>query len=87
VLFPLAILVSLGSLVCWIIVLVKIFQAGNIGMGIVGIICPLVAFIYGWMKADEYKIKNIMLIWTVLVIASIGLNVAMPRPQFHTTTP
>jgi hypothetical protein len=84
-LFPLAILVSLGSLVCWILVLVKIFKSGNIGLGIVGIICPLVAFIYGWMKADEFGIKNIMLIWTVLVIASIGLNIAMPRPQFNTT--
>jgi hypothetical protein len=85
VLFALAILVSLGSLACWIIVLVKIFQSGNIGMGIVGIICPLVAFIYGWMKADEYKIKNVMLIWTVLVLASIGLNLAMPRPDFSAT--
>jgi len=85
VLFPLAILVSLGSLVCWILVLVKIFQAGNIGIGVVGIICPLVAFIYGWTKADEYKIKNIMLIWTVLVVVGIALNVMMPRPQFTTS--
>ena len=84
-LFPLAILISLGSLVCWILVLVKIFQAGNIGIGIVGILCPLVAFIYGWMKADEYKIKNIMIIWSILIVASIAVNIAMPRPEFTTT--
>jgi hypothetical protein len=85
VLFALAILISLGSLVCWILVLVKIFQAGNIGIGIVGILCPLVAFIYGWMKADEYKIKNIMIIWSILIVASIAVNVAMPRPEFNVT--
>ena len=79
-LFALAILVSLGSLACWIIVLVKIFQAGNIGMGIVGILCPLVAFIYGWVKANELRIQKVMLIWTVLVLVSIGLNLALPRP-------
>ena len=84
-LFILAILCSLGSLACWIIVLVKIFQSGNIGMGIVGIICPLVAFIYGWTKANEYGIQKVMLVWTVLIVAGIGLNLAMPRPQFNTT--
>jgi hypothetical protein len=77
----LAILVGLGSLVCWIFVLIKIFQDGNVGLGIVGIICPLFAFIYGWMKANEYGIQKVMLIWTVLIVAGIAVNVAMPRPQ------
>ena len=77
----LAILVGLGSLVCWVFVLIKIFQDKNIGVGIVGIICPLVAFIYGWVKANEYGIQKIMLIWTALIVAGIVLNVAMPRPQ------
>jgi hypothetical protein len=77
----LAILVSLGSLVCWIMVVVKIFQSGSVGLGILGIFCPLFTFIYGWVKADELGVKNLMLIWTVLIVAGIGLNLAMPRPQ------
>jgi hypothetical protein len=72
----LAIAVGIGSLVCWIIVLVKLFQNGYTVPGIIGIICALVAFIYGWMKADELGVKNIMLVWTGLIVASIVLNVA-----------
>ena len=67
---PIALICGLISLVCWILVLVKIFQSGSIGLGILGIICPLFAFIYGWMKADEFGIRNIMLAWSVC----IGIN-------------
>ena len=77
--FILAILIGLGSLACWILVLVKIFQAGQIGLGILGIFCPLFTFIYGWIKADEFGIRQIMIIWTVLVLANIGVSVAMPH--------
>lgn len=64
----------LGSIVCWILVLVKIFQKGQIGLGIVSIICGIVAFIYGWMKATEWKIQNVMLIWTACIVAGIVFN-------------
>ena len=80
----LALLVSLGSIACWIIVVVKAFQSGNVVLGIVSL-CPLVGFIIGWVKSNEWGLQKVMLIWTVLVIASIGLNIAMPRPQFNTT--
>ena len=83
-LLALSALVSLGSLACWIIVLVKAFQSGNIGLGIV-CICPLVAFIMGWVKSNEWNLQKVMLVWTVLVVASIGLNLAMPRPSFQTS--
>ena len=73
----LIILAGIVNLVCWIYVLVKIFQDGKIGIGIVGIICPLVAFIYGWMKADELGIKQVMLIWTVGIIVSMIANFVM----------
>ena len=78
-LFPLAIIVGVGSLVCWILVLVKIFQANQIGLGILGIICPLFTFIYGWVKSGEWKIQKLMLIWTVLVVINIALSAAMPH--------
>jgi hypothetical protein len=63
-------------LVCWILTLVKIFKSENgVLHGVIGIICGLWAFIYGWMKADEMDNKQIMLIWTIAFIAAIALNV------------
>ena len=73
----LAILVGLGSLVCWILVLIQIFQKDSILLGILGILCPLFAFIYGWVKAAEWAIQNIMLVWSVLVVAGLVLNLAV----------
>jgi hypothetical protein len=63
-----ALLALLGMIVCWIIVLIKIFQNEGALKGILGFLCSLFAFIWGWMNASKYGIKNIMLIWTVLII-------------------
>lgn len=72
----LAMLMSLGSLICFIIVLVKMFQTAGVLQGILGLICGLWCFIWGWMNAGKLGIKNIMMIWTVLIILCIVLNVA-----------
>lgn len=61
------------SLVCWIMILVRIFKE-NVGLGILGIICGLFAFIYGWVKVKEYDAKNIMLAWTIAWIVAIIAN-------------
>ena len=69
----LSLLISLVSIACWIMVLVKIFQSGDTLWGILGI-CPLVAFIYGWVKNQALDIKNIMMVWTLCIIGSLILN-------------
>ena len=85
----LAMLVGIGCLICWIIVLIKMFQNEGALKGILGIICVLYAFIWGWMNSDRLSIRNIMMIWTLLAIIQLVLNfvfgVAMipgypPRP-------
>ena len=76
ILWVLGLLCSIGSLVCWIMVLVAIFKANQIWQGVVGIICPLFAFIWGWMQATPLGIRKVMQIWTVLIIAGIVLNLA-----------
>ena len=43
---------------------------------IIGLICAIWAFIWGWMNAGKAGVRNIMLIWTVLIILSIALNIA-----------
>ena len=72
----LALLASLGCIICWIIVLVKMFQTAGALQGIIGLICGIWTFIWGWMNAGKVGIKNIMLIWTVLIILSIVLVIA-----------
>jgi hypothetical protein len=67
----LMIVCGVGSLICWILMLVKIFQAGYTVPGILGIFCGLVAYIYGWMKADELDAKPIMLGWTGCIVGQI----------------
>ena len=71
----LALVVGLGSLVCAVIVIIKLFQNEGALKGILGIICGLYTFIWGWMNANRLGIRNIMLIWTALIILGIILNV------------
>ena len=70
---------GLASFVCFILVVVKMFQNDQTGLGIVTLITSLcgigtlIAFIYGWIKSSEWNIKTLMLVWTVVTIAYIGL--------------
>jgi hypothetical protein len=80
----LSLIVSLGSLVCFVIVLIKLFQQKGALHGILGLICGLYTFIWGWMESGRLGIKNIMLAWTALIIVSIVLGV-MFRPELPTT--
>ena len=57
----------LGWLVCQIIVIVKMFQTAGAVQGIIGLLCGLWAYIWGWMNSDKVG-KNIMLAWTALII-------------------
>lgn len=70
-------LVGIGSLVCFILVLIKLFQKEGVGLGILGIICALYTFIWGWINHKTQKITNIMLIWTILIIIAMILNFAL----------
>jgi hypothetical protein len=71
-----ALLVFLGCTICYIVVLIKLFQNEGLLKGILGIICGLYTFVWGWMNANRYGIKNIMMIWTLLLVVAIILNFA-----------
>jgi hypothetical protein len=66
----LALLCQLVAIVCWILVIVKMFQTAGAVQGILGIICSLWAFIWGWMNSDKVG-KNIMLAWTAAIVLAI----------------
>ena len=65
----------LGCLICFIMVLIKLFQENGVLHGILGLICGLYTFIWGWINAGRLNIKNIMMIWSLLIILSIIVNV------------
>lgn len=64
----------LGCVILQIIVLIKLFQNEGVLKGILGLICGLYTFIWGWMNATRLNIKNIMIIWTILLILTIVIN-------------
>jgi biotin transporter BioY len=83
VLFALAGLVGVGSLVCFILVLVNMFQHDQSGLAIACIVMtfcpgigPLIAFVVGWINAKDWGIQNIMLIWTGCWVGSVVLYLA-----------
>ncbi len=82
----LQLLVGLASLVCFIMVVIQIFQHGQTVLGIVTIVLAccgiggLIALIVGWINATNWGIRNLMLIWTVLIVVGIILNVITPNP-------
>jgi len=71
----LAMVAGIGSIVCWIIILIEMFKRTSVISAIIGIICGLWAFIWGWQNVGEHGKKQIMQIWTACIIAGIVLNV------------
>jgi hypothetical protein len=77
----LSLLLGIGSLVCFVMIIVKMFQAQLTGIAVTCIvtlfICGiggLIAFIFGWMKSEELQAKKIMMIWTALVVVNIIIS-------------
>ena len=83
----LGLLLSLGCIICFIIVLIKLFQNEGALKGILGLICGLYTLIWGWMNATKLNIRNIMIIWTLLIILSIIVNVATGGFHYSFGTP
>ncbi len=75
---------GLGMLVCFILVIVAMFQRGSSGMAIVCLVLVccgiggLVAYVYGWIKSGEWGLKNVMIVWTVCLILCVVGNALAP---------
>ena len=83
----LGMIAGLGSLICFIIVLIKQFQNAGVVHGIIGIVtCGIWTFIWGWMNATTLNIRNLMLIWTACIIINIILNI-MFRSMYAVPVP
>ena len=67
-------MVLLGCIVCQIFVAIKIFQNDGALKGILALICGLFGLIWGWMNATRLGVKNIMMIWTALIVIYLILG-------------
>ena len=99
--YLLAIVCGIASLVFFIMVVIQMFKRDQSTLGIVCIVLtfctgvgPLIAFVFGWMKATEWDLKKTMTYWTVafvlqfvfiaLVFASIlGAAATMDPGEFN----
>ncbi len=68
---------SLIALVAGVMVLVKLFQQEGLGKGLLGLICMLYTYIWGWqnIKKEELQLKTWMYVWTGAIIFGIILNI------------
>ena len=70
----------IGTIIIWvagIMVLIKLFQTEGALKGILGLICMLYTFIWGWMniKREELQLKTWMYVWTGAIVLGLILNV------------
>jgi hypothetical protein len=80
-------LATLVSFICFVLVLIQMFQRGTTGMAIACIVLSLccglgglVAFIYGWAKARDWNIGNLMTAWTVAFAIDVVAGSVNPAP-------
>jgi hypothetical protein len=71
---------QIGGVIAWIagiMVLIKLFQTEGVMKGILGLICMLYTFIWGWqnIKKEELNLKTWMYIWTGAIVLGIILAV------------
>jgi|APMed6443717190_1056831.scaffolds.fasta_scaffold13291_5 hypothetical protein len=71
---------AIGSFIAFIagvMVLVKLFQQEGALKGILGLICMLYTYIWGWqnIKKEELQLKTWMYVWTGAIILGFILNI------------
>ena len=74
---------GIGSLICFILVVIKLFKKEGVGLGILGVICALYTFIWGWINHKKQDITTIMIIWSVLIVISLIINLSMGPSSFY----
>jgi hypothetical protein len=70
----------IGAVLAWIagiVVLIKLFQKEGFLKGILGLICMIYTYIWGWMhiKDQSLNLKTWMYIWTGAIVVGIILNI------------
>ncbi len=71
---------GLGFGIIWlagVVVLFRLFQQEGLLKGIIGFICMLYTFIWGWRNIgrEELKLKTWMYLWTGAIVLGVILNI------------
>jgi SSS family solute:Na+ symporter len=69
------ILLSIGffNLVCLVWIFIRLFKEEGIWPGILGIIIPPYAFVWGWLNHKKQNLTLVMMIWSVLLSISLTI--------------
>jgi len=62
------------SLICWIMTLIQMFKKAGALQGILGIICGIWAFVWGWLNVKDTNQKTLMMVWTVVILIGMVAN-------------
>ncbi len=73
----LAFVALIAQIVCWIIVLTKLFPAEGALKGIFAVICSIYAFIWGWIHVSRYNLQKVMMIYSVAVVTSLATQIIL----------
>jgi hypothetical protein len=72
------ILFTLVLIIFFVIVVIKQFKDAGPVHGIIGIVtCGIWTFIWGWMNAARLNIKNLMMIWTLVLVLCVIFRVIL----------
>ena len=79
-------ILALGVLLCYLTVVIQMFMHGATGMGVASLVLifcggGLIAFVYGWMKVNEWENILLMSAWTCCFLFSLVLQVFMVVSQ------
>lgn len=81
----LTILVGIAWFILLIILLIKQFQYGGVMHGIAGVFtCGLSTYLWGWIKSSELKIRNLMIVWTIIIVLYLILMIRAGGLRFLT---
>jgi hypothetical protein len=68
----------LASMVCFILIVIRMFQEGSLVVALLTIALAfcfgigwIVALIWGWQRADTPGFRNLMTLYTVLILLSL----------------
>ena len=56
------------SIIIFFIVLIKLFKTEGALKGILGFLCGLYTFIWGWLKHKELQMTKMMTLWSIILI-------------------
>ncbi len=68
------IILAIVQLVTFIMVLIRLFKNEGIFKGILGILCSIYTFVWGWIKHRELQLTKIMLVWSCALVLSMVLQ-------------